>query len=192
MKKQQKRHQNQSDKKKSRWPLLVICLSLPVILWRYAGPARDRLFSENQKQPPVISTAVEVDNLKNEVRRWEAGLFTGPVDHVLGEVMEISLKLADLSGVEIKEKRMHTRLAAPKGWERAGMTITGEGTFQELVDFLNLLTFYEKYLAVDRLQVHTQTGRKRSDEEAALEEPRLNFQMIISTLQVAKDARLVK
>jgi len=192
LKKQQKPYQKQDNKKNSRWPLLVICLSLPVILWRFAGPARDSLFSEKQKQPPVISTTVEVDNLQNEIRRWEAGLFTGPVDHVLGEMMEISLELADLSGVEIKEKRMHPRLAAPRGWERAGMTFTGEGAFQELVDFLNLLTFYEKYLAVDRLQVHTRTGRKRRGEEAAFEEPKLNFEILISTLQVAKDARLAK
>ncbi|HEY8344671.1 MAG TPA: GspMb/PilO family protein [Bacillota bacterium] len=192
MKKQQTPCRKQDDKEKSRWPLLVIGLSLPVILWRYAGPARDRLFSEKQQQPPVLSTAVEVANLQNEVRRWEAGLFTGPVDHVLGEIMTISLELADLSGVVIKEKRMHPRLTAPKGWQRVGMTLTGEGAFQELVDFLKLLTFHEKYLAVDRLQVHTRTGRKPRGEEAAFEEPKLHFELVISTWQAAKDTSIVK
>lgn len=190
MKKKPRQNKNQNHngdaKRNSRWPLLVICLTLPIIAWRLAGPAWEGLFPKKDTQTSATSTATEVYNLKKEVRQWEARLFTGPSDHVLGEIMEISLEMADLSGVSIKEKRMHTQMTAPDGWKRVGITITGEGSFQELVSFLNLLTFYEKYLAVDRLQVHTQTRRKRLGEEVALEEPSLNFQMIISTLQVVK------
>lgn len=177
---------NKDAKKNSRWPLLVICFTLPIIVWRLAGPAWEGLSSKKHMQTSPTSTAVEIYNLKNEVSKWEARFFTGPSDHVLGGIMEISLEMADLSGVSIKEKRIHTRMTAPNGWKRVGITITGEGSFPELVSFLNLLTFHQKYLAVDRLQAHTQTRRKGPGEEVPLEEPSLNFQMVISTLQVVK------
>jgi len=158
-------------------------ITLPIIVWRYAGPAWNSLFTNKDSQSSVTAAALEVYNLKKVISQWDKSLFTGSTDHVLGEMMETALELADSSGIAIKEKRMHSKLTAPAGWKRVGITITGAGVFADLVKFLNLVTFHEQYLTVDRLQVHTRTTRKRLHEEFARQEPELYFQLMITTLQ---------
>lgn len=164
--------------------VVIILLSLLVLAWRFGVPLlrsgqvpedlkllREKVGASRSRLQQKDRLVEEIYRLTETVSVWESHFYRLPPESIVAELVATLDRLAEESGLNVREKRLHRRMQALENWRKVGVTISGRGEFEGLIRFLDGLLQEEKIILVEKIHLS-------ADQRSGL----LSYQITLTTL----------